>query len=51
MNNDLPGLLGTGWGLVANTASDHIILTGVSPLDPPGLMAMAWDMPDIEGAT
>jgi hypothetical protein len=25
MNNDLPGLLGTGWGLVANTASDHII--------------------------
>ena len=51
MNNDLPGLLGTGWGLVANTASDHIILTGVSPLDPPGLMALDWDMPDIESAS
>jgi hypothetical protein len=48
MNNDLPGLLGAGWGLVANTASDHIILTGVSPADPPALLAMNWDMPDIE---
>ena len=50
MNNDLPGLLATGWGLVANTASDHIILTGVSPADPPALVAMDWDMPDIEDA-
>jgi len=51
MNNDLPGLLGTGWGLVANTASDHIILTEVSPADPPALVAMVWDMPDIESAS
>ena len=51
MNNDLPGLLATGWGLVANTASDHIILTGVSPFDPPVLLAMDWDMPDIESAS
>jgi hypothetical protein len=50
MNNDLPGLLAAGWGLVANTASDHIILTGVSPADPPALLTMNWDMPDIEGA-
>jgi hypothetical protein len=50
MNNDLPGLLGSGWGLVANTASDHIILTEVSPFDPPKLVALDWDMPDIEGA-
>jgi hypothetical protein len=50
MNNDLPGLLSSGWGLVANTASDHIILTGVSPEDPPVLLTMNWDMPDIQGA-
>jgi len=50
MNNDLPGPLGSGWGLVANTASDHMILTEVSPLDPPGLVAWVWDMPDIESA-
>ena len=50
MDNDLPGPLAAGWGLVANTASDHIILTGVSPADPPGLVTMNWDMPDIESA-
>ena len=50
MLNDLPSPLGAGWGFVGSTASDHFILTAVSPQDPPTLIAISWDMPDIEGA-
>ena len=50
MNNDIPGPLGSGWGMLLCTASDHIIVTEVSPLDPPELISLDWDMPDIESA-
>ncbi len=49
MVNDLLGPA-AGWGFVASTASDHFILTAVSPKDPPTLTTMSWDMADIEGA-
>jgi hypothetical protein len=50
MNNDLPGFVASGWGMVANTASDHFIVTEVSPQDPPEFIVLDYDMPDIESA-
>lgn len=49
MQNDLP-VGGAGWGVVASTASNHLILTAVGPTDPPALVTLSWDMPNIEGA-
>jgi hypothetical protein len=49
MHNDLP-LGGAGWGIVASTVNDRLVLTGVSPNDPPQLSAMSWDVPDMQGA-
>jgi hypothetical protein len=50
MVNDLAPGPAAGLGFVVSTASDHFILTAVSPKDPPALTAMSWDMADIEEA-
>lgn len=49
MENDLP-LAGAGWGVIASAANNHLALTGVSPANPPTLVSMSWDIPDMQGA-